>query len=181
MRLLLLLLLLLAAPCQIRGSEPVTGIIHGPNHAYMIDAPKGYVLDNRIWADQGIFAVFYREGMAFPESPVVAYTMVQEKAPGGLQKHVDTDMVHTLRGAASARMRRHPSLKTRDGREALVYSVTDVPGVNGEWMAYIDAPTVVILVSVSVRDPRRFEEGRPVLDQLVASVAWFTDQVRYTR
>jgi hypothetical protein len=72
-------------------------------------------------------------------------------------------------------------LKTQDGRQALVFTVTGVPKQNPEWMAYIDAPTVVILVSVSVRDIKDFEQGKALLEGLVTSVSWFTDQVTYNK
>lgn len=161
------------------GVENGTGIIHGPNHAYFIQAPKGWVLDNSIWADRGIFAVFYPADKPFQESPLIGYTMIQEKAPGGIEAHIKADMVHSLKGSASAQVERRTPLKTQDGREALVFTLQGVKGQDAEWMAYIDAPTVVILVSVSVRDPKLFSQGQQLLEGLVSSIGWFSDKVQY--
>src|SRR5512133_1035202 len=71
--------------------ENSAGLIHGPNHAYMIQAPKGWVLDNEIWAKEGIYAVFYRAGGSLNESPIVGYTMVQQKGSDGIEAHVKAD------------------------------------------------------------------------------------------
>jgi hypothetical protein len=169
------------APKPVNDGENAAGIIHGSNHAYMIQAPKGWVLDNSIWAKNGIFAVFYKAGGTINESPIVAYTMVQEKTPVGIEEHIKADMVYTLKGAQTAKVDRRKPLKTQDGREALVFAVTGVPKQNPEWMAYIDAPTIVILVSVSVRDINDFEQGKSLLESLVSSVSWFTDKVEYNK
>jgi hypothetical protein len=147
----------------------------------MITAPKGWVLDNEIWAKEGIFAVFYKVGGSIYDSPIVAYTMVQQKGPDGIEEHIKADMVYTLKGSTTAKVERKIPLKTQDGRQALVFTVTGVPKQNPEWMAYIDAPTVVILVSVSVRDIKDFEQGKVLLEGLVSSVSWFTDKVTYNK
>lgn len=170
-------------PVQVAAnqSDLTTGIIHGPNHAYMITAPKGWVLDNEVWAEGGIFAVFYKVNCSIDTSPIVAYTMVQEKLPQGIEAHIKADMVHTLKGSKTAKVVRHTPIKSGDGRIGIVYSVVGVPKQNPEWMAYIDAPTVYILVSVSVRDVKDFTEGQKLLKDLVSSVSWFTDQVQYNK
>lgn len=167
------------APKSWVPAENSTGIIHGPNHAYSIQAPKGWVLDNEIWAKEGIFAVFYKAGGSLDASPIVAYTMVQEKSPDGIEKHIKADMGYTLKGSKTAKVERRQALRTQDGRKALVFTVSGVPKQNPEWMAYIDAPTVVILVSVSVRDLKDFEQGKVLLEGLVSSISWFTDKVTY--
>lgn len=163
------------------GVENSVGIIHGPNHAYSIKAPPGWVLDNAIWADQGIHAVFYEAQKSPKESKLIAYTMVQEKTPGGLDAHIEADLVYTLKGSKTAKVERKPSLKTQDGREARVLTIQGVPGQHPEWMAYIDAPTVVIVVSVSAPQPGNFLLGEGLLKDLVSSISWFTDQVTYPK
>lgn len=94
------------------GEENASGIIHGPNHAYMIQAPKGWVLDNAIWADRGIFAVFYEANKTLDDSGIVAYTMVQQKTDGGIEAHIKADMVHSLKGSTTAKVERKAALKT---------------------------------------------------------------------
>jgi len=166
------------------GAPPVpegNGIIHGENHAYFIQAPKGWGLDNAIWADRGIFAVFYPVGKTFQESPVIGYSMIQTKGQGDLATHIQADMAYSLKNAKDAKTERIKSLKTKDGMTAIVYAITGVPNQNPEWLAYIDAPTVIILVSVSVRKEENFQTGKGLLEDLVASISWFTNKVQYPK
>jgi hypothetical protein len=187
--LLIALFLTMAPICAAQDSKEVpagpvenaSGIIHGSNHAYLIQAPKGWVLDNEIWAQQGIFAVFYKAGLPPEESPLIAYTMVQEKGQGGIEAHIKADVVHSLKGAKSAKVKRLKPLKTADGRTAIAFTLQGVPKQNPEWMAYIDAPTVVILISVSVKDPKAFPMGKDLLEELVSSASWFSDKVEYKK
>jgi hypothetical protein len=153
--------------------------VNGPNHAYFIQAPKGWVIDNGIWAEQKIFAVFYQAGKTLHESPIVAYSMVQEPSPAGIEEHIKADMVYSLKGSKTAILKRDKELKTQDGRRAIVFSLKGVPDQNPEWMAYIEAPTVVILVSVSVKNIKDFDQGQQLLVDLVSSIGWFTDKVTY--
>jgi hypothetical protein len=185
MRSILVLSLLLSASAGLAKDsapatspvEPRAGIVHGPDHSYIIEAPEGWMIDNGILADQGIYAAFYQAGRTFDESPIIAYSMVQQKARGGIEAHVQADMSHSLKGSKTAKVQRKKPLKTRDGREAIVFTLQGVPGQNPEWMAYIDAPTVVILVSVSVRHPGDFPKGEQLLAGLVSSISWFTENV----
>ena len=159
--------------------ENGTGIVHGPDHAYFIQAPKGWVLDNSCWADRGIFAVFYQSGKTFEDSLAIGYTMVQRRSPDGIEAHIKADLAQTIQGGNGAKVERQASLKTQDGREARVYTLLGVTGKRPEWVAYIDAPTVVIVVSVSVKDRKDFQVGGDLLRDLVGSIGWFTDQVTY--
>ncbi len=163
------------------GEENAGGIIHGTNHAYMIQAPKGWVLDNEIWAKDGIFAVFYKAGQSLMESPIVAYTMVQEKTPAGIEAHMNADLAGTVKGSKTAKIERLKTIKTSDGRDAFVFKITGIPKINPELAAYIDAPTVVIFVSVSVRNIKDIPQGKILLDKLISSVSWLSDSTQYTK
>ena len=35
-----------------------TGMMHGPGHAYLIEAPEGWVLDTQVGRSMGLYAVF---------------------------------------------------------------------------------------------------------------------------
>jgi hypothetical protein len=105
--------------------------------------------------------------------------MVQEPSPAGIEEHIKADMVYSLKGSKTAILKRDKELKTQDGRRAIVFSLKGVPDQNPEWMAYIEAPTVVILVSVSVKNIKDFDQGQQLLVDLVSSIGWFTDKVTY--
>lgn len=159
------------------GVENGTGIVHGPNHAYLIQAPKGWVIDNAIWSDRGIFDVFYPVGKSFDESPVVGYSFGMEPLNESPDDWIKADLAQSINGAPAAKCDLQSPLQTKDGMSASTYKITNVPGKYPEWLAYIKAPTAVILVSVSVRSPEEMETGEKLLRDLVGSISWFTDKV----
>jgi hypothetical protein len=52
------------------------GALHGEDHVYTLQAPKGWILDNQSGTGQGLHAVFYKVGGSWGKSPVVMYTNV---------------------------------------------------------------------------------------------------------
>ena len=55
------------------AAENGYGIIRGPDYAFSLKAPAGWVIDGKSGVGQGLPAVFYRNGGSWEESPVVAY------------------------------------------------------------------------------------------------------------
>jgi putative intracellular protease/amidase len=54
------------------------GIVYGPKAAFKIDAPAGWVLDNRAGAEQGLPCVLYPKGSTWAD----AYTIMYAKIAG---------------------------------------------------------------------------------------------------
>lgn len=167
------------AQAPVTDDEPSIGIIHGAKHAYIIATPKGWVLDNKVWANEKIFAVFYPDGTTVQNSPILAYTTAYAKTQEGFEAYIQADLQQILKAHPGAQVQQHAPLTTRDGRTARVYTISGVPNKYAQWIAYIDAPTVVIFVAVGVRNVQNFEQGGLLLKDLVSSVAWYTDRVRY--
>src|SRR5882762_10044903 len=56
-----------------------SGIIYGPDHVFVLTAPKGWVLDNKSAVGQGVQAVFYPEGSSWKNGIVVMYARAHHK------------------------------------------------------------------------------------------------------
>jgi len=158
-----------------RGIENAIGMVHGNNHTYNIQAPKGWVIDNQVWADMHVFAVFYQAGESIDTSSMVGFSRVHPKDPMGFSALIKNDLAQSSRGSKTSITSKHRDAKTKDGRIAHVYSIKGVPWQSPEWIAYIDAPTVVIIVGVSVRNPTEHSKGQSLLRDLVGSVDWINN------
>lgn len=69
------------APAQ-DGKDNNCGMLYGKAHVLTFCAPSGWVLDNSIWNDQGIYAVFYPNGSTFEsakDSATIMYINVVER------------------------------------------------------------------------------------------------------
>ena len=61
------------------------GVVYGTGHAFSVCAPKGWVLDNSILNDQGIYAAFYPEGSSWSKAKddgTVMYVNTAAKGEG---------------------------------------------------------------------------------------------------
>ena len=61
-----------------------SGILHGPGYAFTLVAPPGWVFDDKSGADDGLPAVFYRDGETWPSAKVVMYAKVSALERGQL-------------------------------------------------------------------------------------------------
>jgi len=59
-----------------KNSEFPAGIIYGKKGAYKVDAPKGWILDNKSGKDMGLPCVLYLDGFNWQNSPVVMYSKI---------------------------------------------------------------------------------------------------------
>lgn len=158
------------------SEDQQSGIIYGDDHAYSVTAPKGWVLDNQVWADQGVFAVFYPKGSSV-QGDWVAYTQVMGLNPKGLLACAIEDMKGMRQQSPNYAWKRLPDIQTSDKNTAIVFSTSGDSLGNAEYLAYIQAPTHVIFISAITRTPSNQDQLRPAFDSLVQSYAWFTDKV----
>ncbi|MBS1766851.1 MAG: hypothetical protein JST05_05535 [Acidobacteria bacterium] len=159
-----------------QSDDAQSGIIYGDDHAYALTAPKGWVLDNQVWADQGIFAVFYPKGSS-AKGNWVAYSRVMDLNPKGLLAAATADLESIRQESPHYSWRRLPDLHTSDKSTALVFSASGDSFGNAEFLAYIQAPTKVVFICAVTRTPKNLERLREPFEAIVRSYAWFTDKV----
>lgn len=79
MKKLALIFLLMIAESGIAQNKPEaakeanSGLIFGKNHAFVLTAPTGWVLDNKSGVTQGLQAVFFPAGSSWKDGAAVMY------------------------------------------------------------------------------------------------------------
>lgn len=157
-----------------------SGIVYGDDHAFVVGAPEGWVLDNAAGASRGLHAVFYPLGGSWAASPVVMYVNTANKEAEGLtgpEGLMTIDLARLKAESPDVRVEDVAGLTTEDGRAALVRRFSGDNHGNFEAVAYIDVPKVVIMVVLSSRSRSLFESSLPAFEKLVHSVHYLTDQV----
>ena len=87
--------LLLAQVLGAAEKEIGGGIVYGDEHSFFIEAPTGWVLDNRSGVSQGSHAVFYPKGSSWSKAPAVMYVNTANKKKEGItttQELIDIDL-----------------------------------------------------------------------------------------
>jgi surface antigen len=167
------------------GPSDRTGVIFGPGHAFSLDAPDQWVLDNESGSAQGLQAVFYPVGKSWTNAPVVIYANVI------LKKNPRTENARTVAARDIADFRKKsPTLKVTDAaplptgdqvaghpKRAIVKYFSGDDFGNSEAVAYIDESKVVVMLVLSSRKETNFQPALPTFAQLVRSYRFLTDKV----
>lgn len=174
---LLLVQALLAAEKEFGGG----GIVYGEGHAFLIDAPSGWVLDTRSGVANGLQAVFYPRGSSWSESPTVMYAAWASKKKEGVtsvQQIIDKDLAKFKKNNPSIVITESRPLKTEDGKTALVRLFKGDKGGNFEAVAYVDEKAGVAVLVMSSRNRAAFNKAIPSFEKLVSSYHFYTADVK---
>ncbi len=154
-----------------------SGMIYGKNHAFFLDPPKGWVLDNSAGVSQGSQAVFYPIGGSWQNSSVVMYANVMDKEEetyNTFEKAIAYDISQFKERDSSVKIRDSSAIVLGNNKQAIVktffYS-------NYDAVAYIDESKVVVILVLSARTEAQFKNSYFDFKELVKSYGFFTDKV----
>ncbi len=160
--------------------ESGSGIVYGEQHAFLISAPPGWILDNESAADQGIHAVFYPKGSSWDKAPAVMYANSVKKHKGAatVQEFINSDFARFKKSNPKIAISEGRPLKTEDGKIAQVRVFKGDQWGNWEAAAYIDEPVAVVILVLSARSQEAFQKSLPAFEKLVGSYRFFTEDVK---
>lgn len=167
----------ISAYAQIKDDSPKAGMIYGEDHAYLLAAPKGWVMDNQSGKSDGLQAVFYPEGSSWAGGAAVMYTNVlgksSEKQP--IKEIIDGDIADFKQNSATLKVDDAKMIDLGKGKSAVVkYFSGDAHG-NFEAIAYIDEAKLVVIVVLSARNKKEFDASLPAFEELTKSYSFLTD------
>jgi hypothetical protein len=169
-------LALASAPASIL--EEGGGIVYGENYAFNLKAPKGWMLDNETAVGQGLDAVFYPKGSTWEKSVVVAYARAQTRTKevataDDAAKEAIADF--RAKGMAKYDGKRVKTIKTKAGKEGVIYHFSGDKWGNYEAMVYFVEEKTINLMVLNSRNRKAFEAALPAFDQLAESYGFMGD------
>jgi len=173
-RVILAILFATAAAAQIDGGA---GIVYGTDHAFAIQAPEGWVLDNTSGKGHGLCAVFYKEGESWQSADVVMYANTASKRVEDhrtLEQLMEYDAAQFKSRAPDIRITSAASIRGA----AVRHFMPDEYG-NHEAVAYIDEEFIVVMLVLSARTKEGFERAYPAFAELVESYQFLTSDVTF--
>lgn len=155
-----------------------SGIVHGKGHAFIIKAPRGWVLDTTSGVDQGLYAVFYPAGGSWARSDVVMYVNTATRGP-------DETLDGFIGGELARSRERSPdliatpvdSLATLRGRATTVRQLTGDRWGNHEAIAYLDEEKVFVMFVLSAKYRSLYDGSYDAFRELVGSYDFLTEHV----
>jgi len=160
------------------GREGNTGIMYGDDHAFFINEPEGWVLDNKSGASQGLYAVFYPRDESWREAVAVMYVnTAKREASKTFSRFIEDDIARFKQDNPNIRVDKAPTITTSDGRKAIVRYFTGDQWGNSEAVAYIEEETIFVLIVLTSQTKEAFESAKPAFRKLVKSYSFWTTEV----
>jgi hypothetical protein len=142
------------------------GIVYGSDYIFLLQVPKGWVMDCGSAVNQGIHCVFYPKGSNWKDSPVVMYASSRPKTRDIVTADdAAKDFVEEFhaKGHPEYRAKRIKTLKTDSGREAVIYHFNGDRWGNSEAVAYFVEDKTINFVVMTSSDPKRFASSLELL------------------
>lgn len=157
------------------------GIVYGKNHAFSVCAPKGWILDNSVLNDQGIFAVFYPQGSSWTKAKDTASVMYANVASKGMGQETVTELIaadseRTRKQAPAAQIVKGEDVPLKDGA-AQVWRFTNSAYGRQEAVAYVDSPKVVTMLVLTSTNDKAFQRDYPAFLEMVKSYFFLSSDV----
>ena len=132
-----------AAALTEKEEDGGAGILYGDDHAFIVDAPEGWVLDNTSGVSQGLHAVFYPKGESWEKAVAVMYvnTAKREKSETVFML-IEGDTARFRQNNPDVRVEKERPITTSKGKEVEVRYFTSDQWGNKEAVAYIEEETI---------------------------------------
>lgn len=160
--------------------ESESGIVYGKDFAFIISAPRGWVMDTRKPVAQNIYAVFYPKGSSWDNGISVMYITLRIKDHARketLESVINNDIRNQKADSPRLRVKSAPTLPTAGHKLATVKLFSGDANGNHEAVAYVDEKDCVVVLVLTSRDNSHYDAAFPAFRRLVASYIWVTSHV----
>jgi hypothetical protein len=176
----LALVITLVTVATANGQTPEGGgIVYGANHAFAIQAPDGWVLDNRSGQPQALQVVFYPVGSNWHDARAVMYANTASKDIAGQETReqlIAFDISQFRAKSATLRVTDMP-LVAGTRADVVVKRFEGDENQNFEAVAYIDEKSIVAMLILTARTESEFAKAYPAFIKLVQSYSFLTSNV----
>jgi len=157
-----------------------SGVVYGQDHAFILTAPSGWLLDNSSGVSQGLHAVFYPKGSTWEKGTAVMYANTAHKSVQGnetIKKLIAFDTGRFKSQSSQTTVSQADTILTGDKKKAIVKHISDAKHKNYEAVAYIDESKTVVILVLTSRTLKEFEISLPKFTELVSSYRFLSEQV----
>ena len=151
-----------------------SGYAHGTDHCYYFDAPRGWTMDNKSGAQDGVPMVFYPTGTTWKSAPVAIYTRPisssRDRADSGrIAEQVNQVIQMYRKGSEDVKAARMREVRSKSGAQGELWQYTGYSNGGAELVVYFPAPTTVNFFAMQVPQAGNVGQFLPVLVELADS------------
>ncbi len=151
-----------ATPPKSTSEAEQGGIVYGSNFAYMISAPKGWIMDDVKARQLGLSVLFYRRGETWEKGNAVMYVNAVGRKKGvSTAKVIADDIAETKKnGGLRLTVRLDKPVASEAQSKATTYLFHDVDAKTiDERISYVETPTVILLIVLTSKTTKDFKKS----------------------
>jgi hypothetical protein len=155
------------------GLEEGGGIVYGTNFAFSLQAPKGWLFDNRSGVSQGLHAVAYRTGETYAKSDSLMYARGADPASDGartLDEFIANDLADFRKNSPGVQTFDIAPVALEDGTPTRIVGYRGDQWGNVEAVAYAEHHGAIYVLVLTARSQARFDADLPAFLAFVRSV-----------
>lgn len=161
--------------------EMGTRIIYGKDHAFSLTAPDGWVFDSKAGVNQGIHAVFYKEGETWADAETVMYVNTSSLDNEDIGQLIRYDLSNFYKNYSDLKVEDAQPIQIDNKTTAIVKYLSGESYGNYEAIAYIDAGKTGVMIILSSRSKGGFENSLSDFETLVKSYFLLAMEVEYKK
>jgi hypothetical protein len=182
--LIILLIFLSLTPLAASAQEHKTGILYGPSHAFALQAPQGWVLDNKSGVSQNLYAVLYPVGTSWRESSAVMYSRGILKGDGimSIKDQVDKTVKEFKEsGSPKISVQFIKEITAEKGHKGAIYHYNGDQWGNHEAVVYFEEDKSINFIVLTTRTKEAFDSSLKAFEEAAASYMFITDDVQINK
>jgi hypothetical protein len=156
------------------------GIIAGPKAAFLISAPKGWVLDNRSGLSQGLHCVLYPKRQTWANSRVKLYAKIASTQYSNKEDFIEFAMDSYKKEDPDFSHRVLRQSETSEGFGSTIIEYDHPRFSQYELVGYIQVPDAVAYIVFVARDIRSRLEYSKAFDEVIQSFLYKPDYISKT-
>jgi hypothetical protein len=161
-----------------------TGIVYGPKAAFKINAPKGWVVDNKAGASQGLPCVLYPAGSTWAEADAVMYAKIARTDTTDRDAFVKVAIAHMSKGNEHFKHERVAEGKTSDGHAYVINDYrhgarNDATNSQFERVAYVQLPGAVAYVVFTVPSEELHKKHAGTVQEVMKAFTYTPEYINF--
>jgi hypothetical protein len=163
------------APSQAqRACKGASSLVYRDSVSFLLDAPRGWILDCEAGRNDGPLTVLYRVGESWRDGQAVMYAnllSLELGADSAIAKRVDAEVRDWKQRVGDAVVTREPSIRTEGGIVVPVRRFVSKRHGLHEIGAYIPRGRDMPVLAMTARSSQAFDKALPAFQTLVRSYA----------
>jgi hypothetical protein len=146
------------------------GIIYGDDWAYLIKPPAGWVWDSETLQQNGIWGLFYKEGITFDPSKLHMYIAPNSIKDGSsLANFIKADIESFKKSYGDIEFKYDREKKLKSSLAVQIYHLNDTNKKYFQQIGYLMFRKTAFIFVLSARSIRERNENKPAFDSLLDS------------